>query len=486
MTTDKVMQLESDYLSGMAVNLELAKGKLLRGSRWQMIEQDDADLLRNLMARHRQFDRRLLSAVPKNRRLVLHSYKRPWWWFGKRHVGVAVASVLSPLDWYVREAQCDNAGPPIGSRELLDHVQSLRADPRVPHVIGVCSPTGFTPEALAIRADLSNVILVLIEPGPTGGWRVHGGESLDRAVLALFDPEDRPAKAQRVETFLRTRGAELLTGGVAVSQAARELALDEDVVERAFQEVARTQPELHVTRQQDELLIYRGAASSKQERTPMSMVDRIRQLFNREGDESQKINELSQRRAALSQRRNRLYDDIAQLEKREADLLEQGRQNRSQVVRRRIAAQLAQLRKDIQRQNTTASMLNKQIDILSTDIHNLTLIQQGEVARLPSSEELTENAVKAEEMLETLNTDADLVNSLETGMATWMTSAEERAILDEFEQIERAPAADAAPSAANRTASAEPPSAAPPMPEPPDSAGPRRLPPQKHKEPEAS
>jgi hypothetical protein len=47
-------------------------------------------------------------------------------------------------------------------------------------------------------------------------------------------------------------------------------------------------------------------------------------------------------------------------------------------------------------------MLNQQINIIATDIHNLTLIQQGESASLPTTDELTENAVKAEEMLETL------------------------------------------------------------------------------------
>ena len=159
-------------------------------------------------------------------------------------------------------------------------------------------------------------------------------------------------------------------------------------------------------------------------------------MFSREGDEAQKINELSQRRAALSQRRNRMYDDIGQLEKREANLMEQGKANKSQVARRRIAAQVAQLRKDIIRHNATTNMLNTQINILSTDIHNLTLIKQGDAASLPSTEELTENAVKAEEMLETLQADADLVGSLDTGISEMLTSDEEVAILKEFEEPE--------------------------------------------------
>ena len=198
----------------------------------------------------------------------------------------------------------------------------------------------------------------------------------------------------------------------------------------------------------------------------MSMVDKIRQLFSREGDEAQKINELSKRRAALSQRRNRMYDDIGQLEKREANLMEQGKANKSQVARRRIAAQVAQLRKDITRQNATTNMLNKQINILSTDIHNLTLIKQGDAASLPSTEELTENAVKAEEMLETLQADADLVGSLDTGISEMLTSDEEVAILKEFEEPE-APS-KAAPEGASpdreeakRAAAEESPSAEP-------------------------
>ncbi len=450
MNTEKVMQLESEFLSGMEINFEKAKGKLLRGSKWQMVRQDESDRLRSLMARHKKFDRRLLSETPNNRRVVLHSYTRPWWWFGKKRVGVAVASVLSPIEWHVLEGDPGQSGPPIGSTELLDHVRSLQVDPHVPHVIGICSPTGFAPEALEARSEMSNVTLVLVEPGPTGGWQVVGEtDDLDLRLKELFDPEDVSGKVDRVADYVEANGAVLLTGGMSAETVAERLGVPLEAAEKGFEKVAKKDPELHVGRQDGELLIYRGAASEKQERSSMSMVDKIRQLFSREGDETQKINELSKRRAALSQRRNRMYDDIAQLEKREADLMEQGKQNRSQVARRRIAAQVAQLRKDITRHNATANMLNQQINILSTDIHNLTLIQQGGVASLPSTEELTENAVKAEEMLESLQADADLVGSLDTGISEMLTSDEELAILKEFDEPEavaKTPAESTAPA----------------------------------------
>lgn len=188
----------------------------------------------------------------------------------------------------------------------------------------------------------------------------------------------------------------------------------------------------------------------------MNVIDRIKQLFSGEGDEAEKVNVLSERRAGLAQRRDRIYEDIGKLEKKEADLLEQGKAAKSQVPRRRMAAQLAQLRKDIGRQNSTAAMLNKQIDIISTDIHNLTLIQQGEMASLPDTQELTENAVKAEEMLESLSADAELVGSLELGQEQVLASEEELAILREFEEADK-------PSVASDRATPAPPAPAQPQ-----------------------
>jgi hypothetical protein len=210
--------------------------------------------------------------------------------------------------------------------------------------------------------------------------------------------------------------------------------------------------------------LFRGALVDSGEKKRMNVFERMRQLFAREGNEAEKINALAERRAALARRRDRMYEDIGQLEQKEASLLEAGKAATSQVPRRRIAAQMAQLRKDIARQNTAAAMLNQQINIISTNIHNLTLIQQGELARLPDSQELTENAVKAEELLESLKADSEMVSGLEVDMQDAITSSEELAILKEFETAE--PAAESArksPTAA-RTASptaSEPASGAP-------------------------
>ena len=441
MTIDasKALQFETEFLSGVGTNLDAVKGKHLRGSVWQRAQYDESDRLRELMANNRNYDRELVKSLPSNRRVAWHGFERRLV-FWKRRTGVAVASVLSPLSHYAKPSPGDV--PPIGLGELTDHVRQLVADARVPHVIGVCSPSGFTEEAREVSLSSANVQVVLIEPDGAGGWRTTAaGEGVDPRLLRIFDPESTKQKLERVYDAVEERSADLLTGVLSSSSVAREVNLPPEMVREGFKRVAATNPELKLTEKEDEFLLFRGAPVQHREKKSMNVIDRIRQLFSGEGDEAEKINLLGERRAALAQRRDRIYEDIGKLEKKEADLFEQGKTAKSQVPKRRIAAQLAQLRKDIARQNRVAGMLNQQIDIISTDIHNLTLIQQGEVAQLPDATELTENAVKAEELLESLKADSELVGGLEADMDEAVVSEDELAILREFEEADREPAA---------------------------------------------
>jgi hypothetical protein len=73
-----------------------------------------------------------------------------------------------------------------------------------------------------------------------------------------------------------------------------------------------------------------------------------------------------------------------------------------------VTGQLLQLRKDIERRSSLLTVLNQQINIVSTHLHNLELVQQGQSAKLPDSEEMAADAAKAEEMLAGLEADAEL------------------------------------------------------------------------------
>lgn len=446
MSNDAVKSLhrETEFLSGVEVNLEAGKGKDLRGTSWKRVTEDDGDRLRALMAENRNYDRELLKSLPANRRVEIHGFERRWL-FWKRRTGVAIASVLSPLRHFASATPGD--APPIDLGELLDHVRGLVKERKVSYLVGVCSPTGFTDESRTARFEMPNASVVLVEPdGSGGGWTTATGENVDPQFVKLFDPERAEQKVERVRELIEDHGAELLTGGLSVSSLASKAHLPETVVREGFEQIVRADPELRMTTQNGEAILFRGAPATAGEKKSMNVIDRIKQLFSGDGSESEKINVLAERRASLAQRRERIYEDIGRLETKEADLLEQGKQAKSSVPRRRMAAQLAQMRKDIARQNTTAAMLNKQIDIISTDIHNLTLIQQGEAAQLPDTEELTDHTVQAEEMLETLRADADLVGSLETGMEESLLSEDEQEILREFEASDAPPAQAAEPA----------------------------------------
>jgi hypothetical protein len=209
--------------------------------------------------------------------------------------------------------------------------------------------------------------------------------------------------------------------------------LPEAVVVEAFEQAAMGEPELKVTRRSGEVLLVGGGPATPRAKAPTGVIDRIRALFDRTGEEAEKISLLDEQRATLALQRDRIYEGLIRLEQKEVELLQEGRATSSSSARRRIANQLAHLRKDVARQNTLVRMVNSQIDVISTHIHNLTLIQQGQMAELPQAEELTRSAVQAEEMLESLTAEAELAASLETRTTETVTGDEEAAILREFE-----------------------------------------------------
>lgn len=460
---DRAFALEAEFLSGIERNFENAKGKHFRGSSWRLARFDDAHAMRGHLARAGKPDRDQLSSVPTNRRVELLGFDR-FLMLWKKPTGVAIGSVLAPLEDFAKSSDGQN-GKPIGAGELSDHVRRLVRDAKVPHIIGICAPTGFTDDARELKLSMSNVTVVLIEPDGYGGWRTTSNSEKNAEKLdEIFDPETAKEKVARVGRIVAEHSADLLTGGLSMSSLADRTGMPEDVLKKGFEALAKNDPELRLTKKDGSLVLYRGAAGASKRKSGMNVFDRIRSLFSGEGEENEKINHLAERRAGLAQRRDRIYEDIGQLEKKEAELFEQGKTATSSVPRRRIAAQLAQLRKDIARQNTTAAMLNQQINIISTDIHNLTLLKQGKEADLPDTEALTEHAVAAEEMLETLQADADMVGGLEAGMEASLTSDEELAIMREFEAAsgEKSPASETE-GAAKETAQPAKSESAPPM-----------------------
>ena len=188
----------------------------------------------------------------------------------------------------------------------------------------------------------------------------------------------------------------------------------------------------------------------------MPLIDRMKALFARKGDDEKKIAFLSERRAALSQQRDQAYEEMGALEQQEEALKRQFKEAPGSITKKRVTSQLLQLRKDIERRTQLLGVLNQQINVVATHLHNLELVQQGQGAHLPDTDEITADAVKAEEMLAELEANSELVGSVAMSSGATGLTAEEQALFEELEaeNKQEQAAAEAATSApAENTAS---------------------------------
>ena len=158
----------------------------------------------------------------------------------------------------------------------------------------------------------------------------------------------------------------------------------------------------------------------------MPFIDRMKTIFARKGEVEKKIAFLSERRTSLSQQLDRGYEDMGVMEGREAEL-------RQQLL----------------------SVLNQQINVVSTHLHNLELQRQGQTAKLPDSEEMAADAAAAEEVLAELQAGSELAESVGAGVHGGM-STEEQALYDELMNDSKTAApSPAAPAATNSTPAAK-------------------------------
>jgi hypothetical protein len=110
-----------------------------------------------------------------------------------------------------------------------------------------------------------------------------------------------------------------------------------------------------------------------------------------------------------------------------------------------------QLRKDIERRQQLLSVLNQQVNVVSTHLHNLELLQQGKTAHLPDTDEMATDAAAAEDMIAELQANSELADSVGGSIQGGM-SAEEQALYDELEadahpdKAKSSPASSAAPA----------------------------------------
>lgn len=139
-------------------------------------------------------------------------------------------------------------------------------------------------------------------------------------------------------------------------------------------------------------------------------------------------------REELQQQDGNLTINLSALCEEEAQLLEQGRGTKQESARRMYARQIADLRRDIRRQEGIIAINRQQANVIAAQIYNLTILSQNDVYPIPETEKMLEGAADAEAALEELRSNAEMAQRLDLEISPG-TSNEESAILAEFDTV---------------------------------------------------
>jgi hypothetical protein len=403
---------------------------------------DRAMDLKNEMVRRGSSDRDLQNRMPSGEQIDVALSTKKWLIF-RRPVGRMRVVCISPTSSLLAGEE----SKPMSQQEVTRLIGS-QPPPLggVPTTLVVMATHGFALEAHEVTDRRPDRTVILVEPNDAGGWSVYGPPE-QKALVDLFDPEADQEKRSRVRQAIAADQTELLTGGLSADRIATRAQLPLQLVESELKSYAKQNPGLQAKRLDGHVVLFRegsapvssgsagatGAAAGGGEAN-MPLIDRIKSLFARKGENEKKIAVLSEQKAAFAQQLDRSYEEIGALEKKEQQLRDDFKANTSALTRRRITGQMLQLRKDIERRQQLVGVLNQRVNVVSTHLHNLELVRQGNTTKLPDAEELANDAAAAEEMLAELQASSELADGVGSGIATSGMSEEEQALYAELER----------------------------------------------------
>jgi hypothetical protein len=374
-------------------------------------------------------DRQLEAQMPTGR-LMEATFSVRKWLILQDIIGRLVVAVVPPT----RELLKDESPEPMSVGETRRQLSAVPPPlPGVPTTLVLVSTSGFAPDARELAERTSERTIVLAEPNESGGWSIHAPSELS-GIKHLFDPEPPDTKSRRIDQAIDLMSDDLSTGSISAEKLSLVTELPLQQVEDAVKSYAKRTPGLQAKRLDGRLLLFREGSAPTGKAVGgegMSLFDRIKTLFARKGDNERKIAFLSERRAALTSQREGLTDEVFKLEKKESELRKEFKANESTIVRKRITAQVVQLRKEIDRRSQLLTVLNQQINVVGTHLHNLELLEQGRSAQLPSSDEIASDAAAAEEMLASIQADSEMADTMSTTVTAGL-SGEEQALYEEL------------------------------------------------------
>ncbi len=402
--------------------------------------------LKRAMTELNRPDRALQEQMPQGEILDLWLSKASFFGLFKRSVGRLKVVCVSPVRSILAGQPTETIKPPALAKILSQAVPETK----VPTTLVVLSTSGFSIEAHELAERRADRTVILIEPNAAGGWDVFGPPET-RAVAELFDPEAEAEKRSRIVSMIEAQSPDLSGSGIASDKLAAKAQLPVSFVENQLKQYSKSQAGLTAKRLDGRVVLFRQGQAANGG-SSMPLIDRMKSLFSGKGDIEKKIALLSERRAVLSQQRDRAYEEMGSIEHRESALKAEFAQASAEAGKRRITGQILQLRKDLDRRQQLIGVLNQQVEVVSTHLHNLQLLQQGQTAKLPDNDEIVQDAARAEEMLAGLQANVEIATGASASASTSL-SAEEQALYEELQgTVEKAQSVGQATSVPNPTA----------------------------------
>jgi hypothetical protein len=413
-----------NFLASPTASIPSRSGPVVPAS----LQQQESTVHRHLdvkreMIQRGLIDRELQDAMPAFLAVNVDLARRSW--FGTKAVGRLSVVNLTPVGALLQPS----TPPAVGATEVRAAVKSGGASGTAQELVVLFSSTGFDESARALVHTPEMPPVILAEARPDGGWRMTASGGLE-AVAQALDPETDAEKRRRLRLAIDESGIELMGAGLRPDDLAERLNLPMKFVEEELRSLVGEVPGLRLSRIEGRLVLL-GNSRPPTGDASMPILEKIRALFRRKGDTDRKIAFLEERRAALMQQRERGYEQVSALEAREAELRAEFPTAASESARRRITGQLLQVRKDLDRRQQLLTLLNQQVNVVATHLHNLELIRQGTSAKLPDSEQLARDAEAAEEILVRVQADSDLADSVSVSGAGGL-SADEQALYEEL------------------------------------------------------
>ena len=374
-------------------------------------------------------DRELQSRMPVGERLEVALRQRNFWMF-KKTVGDLVVACVSPT----RALLKGETPEPLTAAEvnaLIGQFKRGSGGPDVPATVVLMSTSGFAPGARDLATATPSRILVLAAPNDAGGWTMSGPRGAAE-LTNLFDPEQEASKRQRVREYLEANQFDMLSGGIVSEKIAARTQLPLQVVEAELRSFAKQNAGLAAKRIDGKLMLFResSAFATDPGGSNMPFWETIKGIFKREESTDKKIMRLNTERAGLSGQRERAYDEIAAVEKKESELTK-GFKEATALAQRRIATEISQLRKDIERRQQILGAIDKKINVINTGIHTLEMKSQLSPEKLKSLENIAVSSEDVEVGMAALQQLDEEANSV-AGIGEMDVPDDVQAILDEL------------------------------------------------------